>query len=563
MTETKPWHSSYEKNVPFELEEDLRPLHAFFETAVLKYGERPCIDFLGKKYTYNDIAGLVDRATKGFQLLGVKKGVKVGLCLPNCPYYVICYYAVLSAGGTVVNFNPLYAPKEIEFQATDSQTDIMVTLDLKQLYPKVAKLIKTSTVKKIVICTMTDILPPLKSVMFNVFKRSELIHFDEDLQHITFDNLIKNDGACDPVTIDQKNDIAVLQYTGGTTGTPKGAILTHANLVANLRQVRAWCPNVDAGHERMLCALPFFHVFAMTVSLNLAISSGMELIMVPRFEVTQVLKIINAQKPTFFPGVPTIYNAISSHPKMINYDLTSLKCCISGGAPLPLDIKNKFEAVTECQLVEGYGLSECSPVASCNPLGGVSKEGSIGIALPETDITIRSLDPPYQCLNIGEKGEICISGPQVMQGYWKRPSATDETFFDDALRTGDVGYMDEDGYVFIIDRAKDMILCSGYNVYPRNIEDAIYRHKAVDEVTVIGVDDAHKGQVPKAFIRLKDGYLLTETDLKLFLHDYLSPIERPNLIEFRDQLPKTMIGKLSKKELKEEEKNIKFKAAIS
>jgi len=396
MTQNKPWLSSYAEDVPFDLEEDLRPLHAFFDAAAMNYGEKPCLDFLGKKYSYNEIADMIGRAAKGFQLLGVRKGVKVGLCLPNTPYYVICYYAILTAGGTVVNFNPLYVRKELQFQAQDSETEIMVTLDLQQLYPKVADLIETAGVKKIVVCSMSEILPPLKSVLFNVFKRSELTSFDKHLQHVSFTDLINNDGFPDPVEIDATKDIAVLQYTGGTTGVPKGAVLTHSNLVANLKQARAWFPGIHQGEERMLCVLPFFHVFAMNVVLNLGIVSGMELIMVPRFDLDEVLKIIDEKKPTLFPAVPTIYNAVSNHPKIGDYDLTSIRYCISGGAPLPLDTRLRFEKLTGCNLVEGYVLTECAPVATCNPIGGISKKGSIGIPLPGTKCD-RSIYGPSLC----------------------------------------------------------------------------------------------------------------------------------------------------------------------
>lgn len=554
---SKPWFSSYAPNVAHVIEQDLRPLHAFFEEAAMTYADRPCMDFLDKKYSYEDVSDLIARATKGFQLLGVKRGVKVGLCLPNCPYYVICYFAILAAGGTVVNYNPLYVRKELEFQARDSETEIMVTLDLKQLYPKVAQLVDTTSVKKLVICSMTDILPAMKSVLFSIFKRSELTGFDHDLQHFSFDQLIQNDGMAEPVDIDPTHDVAIIQYTGGTTGVPKGAVLTHANVVANLQQVLAWFPDVRLGEERMLCVLPFFHVFAMTAVLNLGIAAGMELIMVPRFELDEVLDLINVKKPTLFPAVPTIYNAISHHPDIAKYDLKSIRYCISGGAPLSLDTKQNFERLTSCHLVEGYGLSECSPVATCNPIGGTVKEGSIGLPLPSTDIIIRSMDAPYSPVPIGETGEICIKGPQVMKGYYHHVRITRDSFIEDTLRTGDIGYMDEDGYIYLIDRAKDLILCSGYNVYPRTIEEAIMQHRDVREVTVIAIDDDYRGQAPKAFVTLKEGRKLRENELKAFLHEYLSPIERPSEIEFRDELPKTMIGKLSKKELVAEEKQKK------
>ena len=526
-----------------------------FDTSVRNYPKRPCLDFLGKKYSYSEIDHLIDRAAHGLQHMGIGKGSKVGLCLPNSPYYVICYFAILKVGATVVNFNPLYAERELEYQINDSGTEMMITLDLKQIYPKVAKCLDSTCLKRIVVCAMDEILPAVKSVLFSVLKRSELIEFPKDPRHLSFTRLTNTEGAFEAVEINPTEDLAVLQYTGGTTGVPKGAMLTHANLAANTNQLCNWMPDPDFGQGRVLGILPFFHVFAMTVVMNVGLAVGAELILLPRFDLDQALKVISKKKPTYFPGVPTIYTAINGAKNLSKYDLSSLKFCLSGGAPLPVEVKREFEQNSGCKLVEGYGLSESSPVLTANPFLAPPHPGSIGVQLGDTDVQIRNPENLDEVMPVGEKGEVCAKGPQVMKGYWQRPEATAEVFTPDGyLRTGDVGYQNEEGFIYLVDRMKDIILCGGYNVYPRNIEEAIYLHPAVAEVTVIGIDDEYRGQAPKAFIRLSDEHdAINESELRDFLKDKLSRIEMPSKFEFRDELPKTMIGKLSKKELVQEE----------
>ena len=526
---------------------------SYFDQAVERFSERPCVDFLDKKYSYGEIAELVDRAAKGFQQMGVKKGCKVGLCLPNSPYHLICYYAILKAGGTVVNFNPLYAEAEIAYQIADSGTEIMVTLNLKQIFPKVHNCLQSTCLQRIVVCSMSDILPSVKSVLFRVLKRSEMVEFPKDPAHLSFTRLTNTDGKYQPAELNP-DDLAVLQYTGGTTGQPKGAMLSHANIAANTLQIRHCIPSAVEGEEKMLGVLPFFHVFAMTVVMNYGISIGAELILLPRFELQQLLKTLENKQPTLFPGVPTIYTAINSAPNVSKLNLSSLRYCISGGAPLPVQTKACFEMTTGCKLVEGYGLTECAPVATVNPFDGQIKAGSIGLPLENTRISIRDPDDPSREMVQGEKGEIVISGPQVMQGYWQRPDATARTIINGGLHTGDIGYEDEEGYIFLVDRIKDLIICSGYNVYPRHIEDALYCHDGIAEAIVIGVDDNYRGQAPKAFVKLAPGFDdLTPKAIKAFLEDKLSRIEMPRDVEIRQELPKTMVGKLSKKELVEEE----------
>lgn len=548
-TPAHPWLAHYPEGIAWDQPIAVTPLAELFEEAARRYADRPCLDFLGRRYRYAEVLGLVNRAAKGFAAMGVKPGVRVGLCLPNTPTYVIAYFAILKAGGTVVNYNPLYVERELEHQIEDSGTEIMVTLDLKQIHPRIEAMLDRTRLKTVVVCRMASILSPVKSVLFRVLKRSELASIPQDGRHVDFDALLANDGVMPPVRLDPRRDVAVLQYTGGTTGVPKGAMLTHANLVANARQVQAWFPGMALGEERMLAVLPFFHVFAMTVILNMGLAAGAELVMLPRFDTLQVLKTIARRKPTLLPGVPTMYKALLSHPDVARHPMRSIRYCISGGAPLPMELKRRFEEATGCVLVEGYGLSEASPVCACNPLTGVNKEGSIGLPLPGIMVQIRALDDPDRVLPPGEKGQVVLSGPNVMAGYWNKDEESRRTIVGGWLFTGDVGVMDEDGYVFLLDRLKDLILCGGYNVYPRVIEEAIYQHPDVVAVCVIGVPDDYRGQSPKAFVQLKPDASLTAERLKDFLRDKISRIEMPKLIEFRAELPKTAVGKLSKKEL--------------
>lgn len=550
---THLWEKSYPPGVDWHAPIPQRSMVEMLDGAVAKFADRPCIDFLDKKYTYAQVGQLVNQVAKGLQEMGVRKGHKVGLFLPNTPYAVIFYYGILKAGGTVVNFNPLYAEREIEHMIEDSESDVMVTLDLKVTFDKLAKMIGRTRLRTIIACPMAAILPFPKNVLFPLVKRKEIADTSSVAAHVvTFKQVTSNDGRPAPVPVNPAEDVAVLQYTGGTTGVPKGAMLTHGNLYANTTQAALWFPEAAEGAERMLGVLPLFHVFAMTGVMNWPLLKGAEIVLLPRFELDQVMQTIHKKKPTLFPAVPTIYTAINNHKDRDKYDLSSIKFCISGGAPLPVEVKAEFEKLTGCKLVEGYGLSECSPVATTNPVNGVNKPGSIGLPLPGTLIEIVSLDDRSKLVPRGERGEICIRGPQVMQGYWKKPEETANTIVDGRLHTGDVGYMDEEGFTFIVDRIKDMILAGGYNVYPRNVEEALYQHPGVAEVIVLGVPDPYRGQTVKAYVKVRDGYTVSPEELKSFLSDKLSPIEMPKLFEFRAELPKTMVGKLSRKALLDE-----------
>ncbi len=531
------------------------PVPDLLAAAVAEHGPRPALNFMGRRWTYAELGHLVDKAAAGLQQLGVGKGSKVGLCLPNTPYSVIFYFAILKTGATVVNFSPLYVERELKHQIADSGTTIMVVPDLKVVHSRVAAVAAEAGLRSIIVCPMRGILPFVKGWLFQLFKRKDQAVFSEgDGLHLRMETLMRGADKPTPVFIDAKVDVAVLQYTGGTTGVPKGAMLTHANLTANAYQVIRHVGCLRAAEERVLGVLPLFHVFAMTNVMNIPVALGCEIVLVPRFQLQDLLATIAAAKVTVFPGVPTIYTAINNAPGLDPKGLSSLKLCISGGAPLPGEVRQRFEELSGCKLVEGYGLSETSPVLTANPPLGVIKDGSVGLPVPQTVIEIRDLTQPHRVLPQGERGEVCARGPQVMQGYWHRPEETRNAFVDGAFRTGDVGYVDEDGYLYLVDRIKDVILCGGYNVYPRMIEEALYLHPAVAEAVVIGVEDKYRGQAPKGFVTLRDGETATPEELLAFLTKQVSKIEMPKAVEIREQLPKTLVGKLSKKELVEEER---------
>lgn len=549
-----PWIKSYADGVTWDMPMNPEPIYKLLDHSVEKFPDNNCTSFMGKELTYREIGDLVNKAAKGLQQHGIKKGSKVGLLLPNTPYYIIFYYAILKAGGTVVNFNPLYSVPELEYQVKDSGTEIMITLDMKVTFDSCEALLKSGALPKAVVCPMAQLLPSVTSILFKLFKGSEVAKIASSPAKssvIAYNDITNNDGKYEPVEIDLYKDIALLQYTGGTTGVPKGAMLSHSNLSFNYYQCLGWYTEGEPGKEVVIGILPLFHVFAMTVVMNFGIGLGAEIVLFPKFELERDIKIIDKKRPTLMPGVPTLFNGLMNYPKLSNYDFSSLRYCVSGGAPLPIEVKRGFEAIAGCKISEGYGLSETAPVASSNP-PNKGKEGSIGVPVPHTTISIRSLENPEEEMPLGERGEICIKGPQVMMGYWNKPEETANVFIGDYLRTGDVGYMDNEGYIFIVDRIKDLILCSGYNVYPRQIEEAIYQHPDVEEVTVIGIPNQYRGEAPKAFIKLHDGKSSTQEEMLAFLKDRLSKIEMPEEIEFREELPKTMIGKLSKKELRAE-----------
>ncbi len=548
----KPWLDHYPAAVDWHEPIAVGPLHTLMAEAGTRYPYRPAYDFLGARSTWAEAAASSSRIAAGLQRLGLVKGDRIGLLLPNCPAYLLLYFGALTAGLTVVNFNPLYTRRELEAQARDAGLSALVAPDLEAIYPKAHALLQAGVTPLLVVCPFADMLPASKRILFQLLKRKDIAKVDRDERHVMLAQLLLP-GTPTPVAIDPHTDVAVLQYTGGTSGLPKGAMLSHANLYANTVQGVRWFSATRFGSERTMAVLPFFHVFAMTTVLLYSVHAGAEIIMLPRFELKQAVGAIARRRPTFMSGVPTLFNAIANYEGKA--DLTSINFCISGGAPLPPEVKARFEARTGCVVVEGYGLTETSPCVTCNPPGGLNKIGSIGQPMTLTEVELRDPANPAQRVKPGERGEICVRGPQVMLGYWHRPDETAASFTPDGFfRTADIGVMDEQGYVYVVDRIKDLILAGGYNIYPRVVEDAIYQHPAVLETTVIGIPDPHRGETVKAFVVRRPGHTLTAAEIVAFLKDHLSPIEMPKQIEFRDSLPKTLVGKLSKKELVAEER---------
>ncbi len=528
------------------------PAWAVLDEAVCRFPSRPALNFFGRRWTYAELNTQVNRATTGLQAMGVTKGMNIGLCLPNSPYAVIMYFAILKTGATVVNFNPLYTESELNTQLHEAKVDILVTIDAAVVLNKIIRLVDRGVLTTVIVCTMAGALPLIKSLGYRLLKRKETAPIPATEAFISFTALLQHGSTPAQVTINPAEDLAVLQFTGGTTGIPKGAMLTHANIAANVRQIVA-TGTFDYGNERMLAVLPLFHVLAMTGVMNLGRAVGAELLLIPKPDIKLIMDAIYSGRPTILIGVPTLFTAISNAATSAGKtDLTFIKYCISGGAPLPLELTERFERISGCHILEGYGLSETSPVVAINP-EKKPKPGSVGTPVPGTVIEIRDPEQPTRLLPQGERGEICIRGPQVMRGYYHRPAETADVMIDGALRTGDVGYLDEEGYLFIVDRIKDLIICGGYNVYPRIIEEAAYLHPAVQDAIAIGVPDEYRGQAPKVFVTLRAGMSATPDELQAFLKARLNKIEVPKLVEIRASLPKTMVGKLSKKELIAEE----------
>ncbi len=555
-----PWIKSYPPGVRWDAELVVKPVPRLLDEAAARWPEQPALDFMDRKISYRELQSLTDRAAKGLQQLGVGPGVHVGLYLPNTPHYVIAFFGVLKAGGTVVNYSPLDAEKVLEHKVEDSRTDFIVTLDLAALYPQMDKLLAGTRLKALIVGDIAEMAAASDAVRAHLRQAGQLAEMASDARHLRFAALLDNDGVYRPCPIDDPHEsIAVLQYTGGTTGLPKGAMLTHANLSAACEQIRLVVsgePKVlEEGRERVLAVLPLFHIYALTVDMLFGLQMGAELVLHAKFDVEQVIRDLETKKITVFPGVPTMYTAIINHPGIERHDLGSLKFCNSGGAPLPMEVNQSFQRLTGCCLVEGWGMTETSPTGTFTPVYGMQKIGSCGMPAVGVRLKFVDVDDATREVARGERGEMCIKGPNVMKGYWNKPEATAASMTPDGyFRTGDVGYMDDDGFVYIVDRTKDMILCGGYNVYPRIIEEAIYEHPAVAEVSVIGIPDAYRGQSPKAFISLKkDAQPFTLDELKAFLRRRLGKHEMVQAMEIREQLPKTPVGKLSKKELYAEE----------
>ena len=555
METTKRWLAHYPKEVPSSYAYPKHNAAQLLIDAAERYPSRPALDFLGARYDYARLREASCRFANALQrTFNVGRGDRVAIMLPNCPAAVIAFYGTLMAGAVAVQTNPLYQPHELKHQLADSGAKLIVTLD--QLYARVDAARPYTNIEHVVVTSIADELPWPKSWLYPLkLKRSkQYVRMTyTDTVHRFKDVLADSLAAPIVARVDAEEELAALQYTGGTTGVAKGVMLTHYNLVANTYQNALWCYRAKTGEERFLAALPLFHVFGLTVLMCQAALRAGELILLPRFEVETVLGTIHAKKPTIFPGAPTMYIALINHPKLKAYDLSSVAVCVSGAAPLPLEVQERFEKLSGARLIEGYGMTEASPVTHANPIWGMRKVGSVGIPFPDTDCKVADPDTGEE-LPVGAVGEIAVRGPQVMKGYWNRPDETAKVLRDGWLFTGDMGTMDEDGYFKIVDRKKDIIIASGFNVYPREIEEVLFQHPGVKEAVVAGVPDPYRGETVKAYVVLQDGAEVNAAALEAYCREHLAAYKVPRQFEFRAELPKSMIGKPLRRALVEEER---------
>ncbi len=551
--ENRIWLKNYPKEIQPDYEYDKKPLYSYLIEANKAFPEKTAIHYLGKEMSYSEIYTEAVKLADRLAASGINKGDRVAIMLPNSPQGVISYYGALMAGAIVVQTNPLYTERELEHQLADSGASCIICLDL--VYPKVARVQGKTSIKTVIVTAISDYLPFPKNLLYPFIQKKKKEAVPQIMwtkSVLSFKEVIKK-GKTDfqPVHVDAEKDLALLQYTGGTTGPAKGVMLTHYNLIANTVQSSHWMYKNTYGEESILGVLPFFHVYGMTIVMNLSIMFASKMIILPKFDVKETLKTIQKQKPTLFPGAPTMYIALVNHPDIHKYDLSSIETCISGSSSLPAEIQERFEKVTGGKLVEGYGLSEASPVTHCNLIWEKRTPGSIGLPYPNTEAKIMASDMKAEA-GIREAGELMVKGPQVMKGYWNRPQETENVLKDGWLFTGDIAYMDEDGNFYIVDRKKDMIIASGLNVYPREVEEVLFEHEDVLEAAVIGVPDAYRGETVKAFVVPKKGKTLSKEALDAHCRENLAPYKIPRIYEFRDELPKTMVGKVLKRSLAEE-----------
>ncbi len=560
----RPWVRHYEQGVSPELTIPDQPLIWLLDQAVHNHSDQTAIIYYGTRLNYAQLSSLANRFAVALQRLGVQKGDRVAIALPNVPQYPIAFYGALRAGAVVVPTNPLYTGREMQHQLADSGARIMVMLD--SFYPVVRAVRASTALEHVILTSPADFLPPLLHILYPLSQRGAknpqpLLTSKEMQQDATLRSMHSilqphTKGGLEvfrlpvPSTAD---DLAALQYTGGTTGLAKGAMLTHRNLLANAFQTRCWTPNARDAEEVMLCVAPFFHSYGLTVGMNLSILAAATMVLLPRFKAKDVVSAIRKYRPTLFPGIPTMYVAIMREAGKHTEQLGSIKYCISGAAPLPAKVRQDFEAMTHGKLVEGYGLSEAAPVTHCNPLNGDIRDGSIGLPLQNVDAAILDAETGA-FLPAGEIGEIVLKGPNIMKGYWKRDKETAAIFYKDWMHTGDLGKMDEDGYFYIVERAKDLIIASGFNVYPREVEEVLFHHPAVAEAAVVGLPDEYRGETVAAFIVLKPGFAASEEtrqDILAFCKRELTPYKVPKKLEYRETLPKSLIGKVLRRELRE------------
>lgn len=528
------WLKSYEPGVPHSIEYPEISLYEMFQETVKQYSDLPALSFMGHEITYAGLQSQVEKLAAALEGLGVKKGDRVAIHLPNCPQFPIAFYAALSLGAIAVPCNPMYVARELTHQLNDSETKTIITLT--SFYKMIKELQPKTTLKNIIAVNLEG-----DSVKIETGDYS-------------FASLMKEYGGkqAQPVEV-LPEDRAAFMYTGGATGVSKGAILQHRHLLANALQLKAWAVDLKNGEEIFLSVLPLYHSYGLTLALNLPVLTGNKMVLLPRFELRSVLQTIDREKPTRFPGVPTMYVAINNAPDLHEYDLSSIKVCNSGAAPLPVKVQEVFEKITGGKLTEGYGLSEASPVTHSNPIYGKNVPGSIGLPIPDTEMKIVDIETGDTELPIGESGELCVRGPQVMEGYLNMPEETAQSLRDGWLYTGDIAKVDEEGYTYIVDRKKDMVIAGGYNIFPRDIEEVLYTHPKIKEAAVAGISDPYRGETLKAYVVLKEGETLTEEEVIEFCKENLAAYKVPKLVEFRTELPKTMVGKILRRALREEE----------
>ena len=569
----RPWIKSYPPDVPETISPfPEEPVWWLLERSAQKYPDAPAISFpvapRARRLTYRQLVAEAEQFAKALASLGVKKGDRVGLLLPNSPQFVVGWYACQRLGAVAVGNNPLYTQRELAHQLSDAGVEILISLDL--LYPLAAAVKDQAGVKTIIVTKIGDYLGFPINKLAPLKQKKEAQHegrawppVPADAEVTQWSDLMKGRYQdLPPLKVNPKEDVAALVYTGGTTGLSKGAQLTHHNMVSNALQTATWFVDTAEGEEGIMCVLPFFHSYGLSAVMNVGISKAMKLVLLPRFELEMCLKAIEKEKPTLFPGVPRIYIAINESPESRKHDLSSIRACFSGAAPLPVAVAEKFESISGGRLVEGYGLTETSPVTHINPIYGKRKFGSIGLPIPDTDCKLVDLDDPEKEVKPGEEGELCIAGPQVMKGYWNRQDETDDMVrvHKDGTRwlhTGDIAKVDEEGYFSIVDRKKDMILVSGFNVYPTDVEQVLYRHPKIAQVAVVGIPDDTTGEAVKAYVVLKEGQTTTEEEILKWSRDPehgLTGYRAPKHVEFRDELPTTMVGKVLRRVLLEEEK---------
>lgn len=554
MTE-KPWLAHYPPEIPQTLDYESKPVQDYLTKTYEASPEKTAIHFMGKDMTYKELYESSLKFASYLQGLGIQKGDRVAIMLPNSPQAVIGFYGILYAGGVVVMTNPLYTEREVAYQMKNSGAKAILVMDI--LYPRVTKVMKETDLENVIVTGIKDYLPFPKNMIYPFIQKKQYgitVKVEHRGSNHLFTEIMKT-GSTDVIVpeFDFEKDLALLQYTGGTTGSPKGVMLTHKNLISNMTMCETWLYKTKRGEETVLGIIPLFHVYGLTTVLILSVAQGNKMVLLPKFDPETALKTINKQKPTLFPGAPTLYIGLMNHPDISKYDLSSIKACLSGSAPLPVDVQEKFEKISGGRLVEGYGLTETSPVTHSNLVWGERVKGSIGLPYPDTDCKVFQPGTNEEVPH-GEIGEIGIKGPQVMQGYWNNPEATAATFSDGWLMTGDLGYMDEDGHFFVVDRKKDMIIAGGFNIYPREIEEILYENEAIQECVVAGIPDPYRGETVKAYIVLKEGKTLTEKELDTFCREHLAAFKVPRIYEFRTELPKTAVGKILRRSLIDEEK---------